>query len=171
MAETTAVKRARLDYAWNAAKVANSSAPDLRGQLLLQEQRTLIGLSAGAIKQNIANGHTTEFFSSGPGTPTMADVVETWRELITRYDEAFDFLFQCTKYGLDPVATELQGFPCPPTVIVNPTPSTLPADAYEWLMGSVAVAGSSRGWTAHLIPIYEGRSDYSELTTGAVPWI
>lgn len=150
------MKRACLDDAWDLTQAVQNQS--LRDSLRQNESAARKIVAGGSLASVSANGRQSAFAYVGPGQLTPLEVVELWRDLIDRHDISKDWLLQNGLRGLDPNATELQGFTCPAPAITNPTYVVQDVDIYNWMM-------------AHLIPIYEARSDYSELTTGAVPWI
>ena len=161
MAITSSFLQSCLDDAWDAAKVASPTTPDLRAQLRANEKIARTVVSAGSLSSSTSNGHVAEFADYGAGQVTSAEVAEAWRTLINAYDSAIAWIQWCFNYGLDPQTTDprRQSWPA----LVQSPATAKAADAYEWLMGSVAVSGSTRQWNGILTPIREVRSDYGDL--------
>jgi len=144
VAISTSLKRSFLEDAWDAAKVANSTSPDLRTQLRANETTARKAVAGGAIELVSMNGRTTKFAKPGAHAPSPEDVRAAWRELVDLYDSSKRFLEYCVSESLDPAATELNGSDTAGT----PTAAT-DANLFVWMMD-------------HLIEITEIQHDYSE---------
>lgn len=110
MATTAAEKRGRLEDAYDKC---NGS---LRKTLRAAEQLARQVISAGSIKSTKANNQEAVFQDYGPGQITSLEIAELYRELVDAYDEAFNFLTYCAKWGLDPFTIY---FSFPPSGLVE----------------------------------------------------
>lgn len=161
MAVTTAIKRASLDDAWDAAKVANKDNPDLRAQLRKNESLARKAVAGGSLAAVSANRRTSEFAPQGPGQVTPTEAVELWRELISLYNRAYRWVKWCLDRGLDANDAEATGVQSV-DLVENPTAIT-DALVYEWMVGSEALKDSPRDWPGMLITVTEATSDYSGI--------
>lgn len=147
---STALKRAALDDAWDAT--GDDQNQSLRDTLRQFESAARRNIAGGSLASVGANSRTSAFSSYGAGQITPVEVCEMWRDLIDRHDQSKLWLQSCAALSLDPVQTEIVGWP-----FGTPTPSNLPSvtddKVYAWMM-------------THLVAITEARSDYSKLRTG-----
>jgi hypothetical protein len=106
MAGTSADKRFYLEESW--AQCADNSS--LRDFMRAQERAIRIAISGGSVKSQ-GGFQKTDFFDYGPGQITQHELANMWRELITDFDTARQFLIKCSAYGLDPFLTDFSFFP------------------------------------------------------------
>lgn len=115
---TASEKRGRLEDAYDAC-LSVVPVLILRGQLRSLEKAARNAINGGSVQQFTANGQHVQFFGYGPGQLTPLEVVELYRSLVDKFDEAFLFLLKACQSGLDAFNVM---FTCWPDSVVTVTP-------------------------------------------------
>lgn len=115
---TTAVKRAKLEDAWDAAPAeANTFRQQIRSFV---SQNSALVDGVGGISSSASNGHSVSAFAPGQNQASGQEFLEMWQELLDMFDLSAQFLRKCAKYGLDAFTVKFDGFPCPLPTVANP---------------------------------------------------